>query len=211
MDVWILPHKIYSIIDKASHKILTAGQILTYKKIGSTYIFISFDNIHFFNIKGTANYHCATDISENEIQLTEIPEHYIIIPYMQRWTIKYTKDRGPSDLYLIDPKTVDVYLEKDLDPEVIPLVNALNKIPNIKTITSCSGHNETCMEIDCYCYSFDALKFLIKIMPKDIMLKKSPMPSPQGSIAIKINSTCFGEQGYKQANNFAKIIMDNLP
>ena len=130
---------------------------------------------------------------------------------MQRWTIEYTKDRGPSDLYLIDPKTIDIYLEKDLDPEVIPLVNALNEIPGIKTITSCSGHGETCMEIDCYCHSFDALKFLVKIMPKDIMLKKSIVPSPQGSIAIKINSTCFGELGYKQANNFAKIIMDNLP
>lgn len=206
------PLGIYSIVDKRSHKILTAGHITTCKEIESSYFFISFDNIHYFNFHGTEKYHCASGISDFDIQLKDIPVDYNIVPWMQRWTIEWTPgDKLPSDDLLIDPSAIDVYLEKELDPEVVKLVEALNKIPGIETVTSCSGHNKVPLEIDFYCHDFNSIKFLVELLPQYIVLHKGSNKIRNGAIAFRARVSAIGDEGYKQANSFAKIILEALP
>lgn len=206
-----LPLGIYSIVDKRSHKIITAGHITTCKEIGSSYFFISFDNIHYFNFHGTEKYHCVPGISDFDIRLKDIPIDYNIVPWMQRWTIKWIPGDMPPDDLLIDLSTIDVYLENGLDSEVVQLVEALNKIPGIETVTSCSGHNKKPLEVDFYCYNFNCIKFLVELLPQYIILHKGSNKIRNDAIAFRAKVSAIGDEGYKQANSFAKIILEALP
>ena len=108
-------------------------------------------------------------------------------------------------------KTIDVYVENGLDPEVVSLVTALNKIEGIETITSCSGHGIDCLQIDLYCDTFDAIKFLIDILPNDMVIMQPTIPSRANSITLKLSATNHNVNiGHDQADNFAKIIMEKL-
>ena len=212
MNTWKFPKGIWSIIDKTTHKIITAGPIIAYKELlNGKYIFISFDNIHFFNFHGTDKHHC-TNILDNNVKLQSIPKDYNIVPWMQRWSIKWRGGgENLKDKYLIDPSTIDVYVENGLDPEVVSLVTALNKIEGIETITSCSGHGIDCLQIDLYCDTFDAIKFLIDILPNDMVIMQPTIPSRANSITLKLSATNHNVNiGHEQADNFAKIIMEKL-
>ena len=93
MNTWKFPKGIWSIIDKTTHKIITAGPIIAYKELlDGKYIFISFDNIHFFNFHGTDKYHC-TNILDSNVKLQSIPKDYNIVPWMRRWSIKWRGGR----------------------------------------------------------------------------------------------------------------------
>ena len=116
-----------------------------------------------------------------------------------------------DDKYLINPSTIDVYVENGLDPEVVSLVTALNKIEGIETITSCSGHGIDCLQIDLYCDTFEAIKFLIDILPNNMVIMQPTIPSRANSITLKLSATNHNvEIGHNQADNFAKIIMEKL-
>lgn len=208
MKAWKLPKGIWSIIDKSSHKVITAGTIISNKPVKDL-IFISFDNIHYFNFHGTAKYQC-TNILDNVIPLKELPENYKVIPWMQRWTIEFKYGDTLTDDLLIDPSTVDVYLEKELDPEVIPLVTALNKISGVETVTSCSGHGMLILRIDLYCTTIEAVKTLMSLIPDYMTIDISDIAQRENTVQLKICSKGIGDSAYMQANMFADIINQYL-
>ena len=208
MNAWILPKGIWSIVDKRSHKVIVAGQIKSNKPVKDQ-LFISFDNIHYFNFHGTEKYQC-TNILDDIIPLKEIPSDYYTIPWMQRWTVEFNWGDTLTDDLLIDPLIVDVYLEKDLDPEVIPLVTALNKIPGIETVTSCSGHNKVLLRIDFYCYTIDAVKTILKLIPDYMTIDISDIAQQDNTVQFKICSKGIGDVAYKQANEFVNLINQYL-
>ena len=47
-----------------------------------------------------------------------------------------------KDSFMKDNRIYDSYLDADMDKEVLPLVRAMNKIKNVKTNSSCSGHED---------------------------------------------------------------------
>lgn len=212
MNVWKIPHGIWSIVDKRTHKVIQAGHITTYKNViegNNSYIFVGFDNIHYYNFHGTDKYHC-TNVLEDDVELKSIPDDYNVVPWLERWTTKYIIGEDQFKKQLTDPSTIDVYLEKDLDPEVVLLVHALNSIPDVETITSCSGHNEISLEVDLYCYSFESVSFLINDMPDYINFSKAYAPNKNNAVAFKIITNGIGQEAYKQANMYAYHIIGKL-
>ena len=91
----------------------------------------SFDNIRFFHRCGNARY---------TVSRTQAPEKKDIVKYIPRDDFKEVKWAEAA----FNPDA-DVFVEHsmdELDPEIVPLVTALNIIPGVRTSGSCSGHGK---------------------------------------------------------------------
>ncbi len=58
------------------------------------------------------------------------------------------------------------HVASDMDPEVVELCYALNSIPGIQTMSSCSGHNEKPISIMFDCNDFKGLFFLVRCIDR---------------------------------------------
>lgn len=109
-------------------------------------LFISFDLKTFYNGKGknirVEKCSSTETFVDTTIKLRKIHWRYIGL---------YCKFFSADSLDAVIEFTKD-----ELDPEVIPLVRALNNCPGIRTVGSCSGHRRHKPWIQCHCEgSFD--------------------------------------------------------
>lgn len=126
------------ITDIKSRKTLAIGKIISHKL---NYPCISTDYKHYWKLLPNQKYTITTfDLDDDSIPegyskvFTEnIPDDYIIDDWCE------LKDGKIGNL------DADIYIEKDIkdiDPEIEPLVTALNKLKGVRTTTSCCGHGE---------------------------------------------------------------------
>ena len=146
-----------AVIDNTSNKVLCAGFVRGMKHSDPVHrelMLISIDGTYYFHLNGNTKYHFEW-YKGDHIIFTE-PKDYKIIPWLE----------SPKN----DPSTVDVYKDhsyKELDPEVIPLVCAMNKIPGIFTTGSCCGHNNGPMYISFSVSSISAINLLRSCLKKE--------------------------------------------
>lgn len=130
------------IVDHISEKVIAEGRVISTKE--SPVQCITFDNINFFPVNGK-------NFSINEVsyviprQRVSIPHRYKVITWSGAWT-----------------KEADVYLEKPIDTEVLPLVLALSRIKCMVTTGSCSGHGIKSMWVTVAFTNFNSINFLLR-------------------------------------------------
>lgn len=97
------------------------------------------------------------------------------------------------------------------------LVYALNLIPTIVTIGSCSGHGTHELFVTLNILDYDTMLFLVNIINlnfyNDFRLTTSEIlynKNPSKIIFMEIVSTRIGEEAYKKALEFAKYIRENI-
>lgn len=158
---------------------------------------ISFDNkYYFFN---TPKYTIVNSISEDVIPLT-IPTDYKI----ELW-------RNSDHVH-----DCHVYREYDiteLDPEVVNLVNALNKMQGLETVGSCSGHGKSKLFVDIRFESFKAIQSLINIIIRhfntEFNLSTTPslMCNSKKDVLLQLSTNSIGESAYKSADLLSELIL----
>ena len=120
---------------------------------------VSIDNKHFFNLRNREIEYMLTHntldpVMHNE-ELVKIP----LIPFNQCYVDPY------------QPMYIE-YTKDELDPEVEPLVKALNNI-GIETIGSCSGHGIDKLWVSINIKSMDELIMFYKLFSADGKFKDS--------------------------------------
>lgn len=194
------------IIDNKSNEILVAGKIVNLKEqidsnIDVDFYLISFDDKHFFNEQGTKNYRIEPNEEKIIIEYKEVPSHYYVVMY--------------KDVFTDKDASADVFIEYDiyeLDEEVVHLVKSLNNICGLKTIGSCSGHNEMQLWITILFTNFSSIKFLTDILEKKFKDKFvlsttcNHRNSNPESIVFTLISNEIGQLAYKDAEYLASYI-----
>jgi hypothetical protein len=111
----------------------------------------------------------------------------------------------------------NITLPTDLDPEVIRLVEAINKFDGLETVNSCSGHNKDTLCVwliipdndNRWLYPlgratdrrYNGDGFTLKVSCND-------MRNPRGPVAYLLESHAIGDEAYHQANALADRLID---
>lgn len=205
-----------TIIDKKTRQIVCSGKIKNWKIIDK-YKFSSIDGIYFFKetCDGSEPFKFAKNIFCEKIDINhEIINKYNIVNWNQRWIYKDINNRTMNctsdvDKFLIDPKNIDIYKESPYDKECVLLINALNNINGIKTITSCCGHGYKNFQISFYCKNINSLIFLSDIINEDTTLSislKNNIPKKENCLSIMLTIHKKGTEAYVIADNLANDI-----
>ena len=101
----------------------------------------------------------------------------------------------------------DIYIENtinELDPQIEPLVNILNKFENMYTVGSCSGHNKQSAYVDIKFQTLQALKKLLIILEhKNIKYKfilfnsTNNINSVSDGVILKLKTKNISQKAYK--------------
>lgn len=102
----------------------------------------------------------------------------------------------------------------DIDPEVVPLCRALNRIPGVKTFESCCGHGKETFSVWFYTRSWGALKWIAYSSAGchsgyygwRLIAMTDCCPQP---ILFKLESDCNGYQAYVGANAIAEVLNEH--
>lgn len=205
----MIQEMIYEVYDKKLEKTIIRDEVVFEKEVPWC---ISFDNKYFFN-STSPRFEIKKSNSYDLIKYNpEIVHNYEI----NLW--KYN-DYIPSEIY----RDFDI---DELDPEVEPLVHALNTIDNIKTTGSCCGHEKKELWVYMICHSFDSLIFLVNIISIplfkncfDVIVKnngKSYEKYKSVMVLLRTRKGLVGEKAYKAAKHLAQYIKNqykykNLP
>lgn len=183
------------IINRFTRKVIASGKIINHKEIPVKCI--TFDNRYFFNINSLLYKFCFCNNCE------EIKFDYI----KYRNKIKLWKDSNKRYSF--------VYREYDiveLDKEVEFLVNIINNISdiNLKTVSSCSGHDKSRAWVDIYFEDFCSLKAFVSILDKNEFKKKFVLTTDENiinsnrkGIYLSLKTTTKGKEAYKDMDNLA--------
>lgn len=194
------------IIDKKTQAIICAGKITKYKeKVFDTTTNTIFP---FKAISIDGEWYFPENNSKFDIIIN--PEHIIVsfnknsLPVNYSiYELKYYIQKQDSDIYRD-------WIKDELDPEVISLVDILNKFENIETLSSCSGHNIEPLWIEIKFSSLQSLCLILKIIyekfPFDFILETTPgeMDCKLTEAKLKLTTTAIGEEAYKKAKEFAQ-------
>lgn len=174
---------------------------------------ISFDDKHFFNLNSQELVY--KEIKDKNINFNKIK--FDINNFK-----KYKMDMWHKicfDKELIDD-TVVIYRENDineLDPEVKDLVNVINKLPCVNTVSSCSGHGTKGLFVGIKINSLGILEVLVKILydnfNKLFILTTKPGYVQNGignGIICNIQTSSYGEEAYEQAKKLTKILEEYI-
>ena len=220
----------FSVIDRKTKKIICNGPATQWKYIKG-YSFVSVDGIHFFKetydgklVGGGDKFQVVKNlITDQIIPLEYIPKHYNLVPWGKRWKDQKYNIRcadvskfKDDDNLLIDVSMIDVYVEAPIDKECLPLVNALNTIDGIETVTSCCGHGNNYFVISFYCYNVSAL---IKIYDsisnkKNIVIsigseENSDYIVYENKLLFTLQINAIGPEAYKIADEYANELLKN--
>lgn len=170
-----------------------------------------------------------SDYKVIEQPLLSIENKYFFNPLSKRITIRKIEDgeyipfnQSTSDLDIkhwttvnVNLLTPDVYVDQDIrecDEEVKGLVLALNKMPFIDTVGSCSGHGERRVYIDIRFSRLNELMKLLKIIEKhfqnDFVLSSNPRLKQQSDncVLMTLYSVDKGEKAFKRVDKLAKYL-----
>lgn len=193
---------IYEVYDNELKKVIVRDNVI-FEKATPKWC-ISFDNKYFFNSE-SKRFKIKKVIDKN------------IIPYNQsivnNYNIELWKEsrKKQSDIYR--DYTID-----ELDPEVEPLVKALNTIEGIETTGSCCGHNKNELWVAMLCYNFESLIFLANTIADDptfaenfnVFVKKSSDKIDKNPnnilIMLRTNNKIIGDKAYKIARRLSQLI-----
>ncbi len=162
---------------------------------------ISFDDKYFFN----------TSSQKLKIQESNTCQYFLKDISDLKKILKITK-WSKAGLHF----NYDVFIENtafELDPQIQPLVLALNKLDNIYTVGSCCGHNKIKPYVDIRFQSLNALKILLVILEHksfkhNFTLSSSStiINSASDFVVLKLQSTFIGEKGYNNIIQLAEYL-----
>lgn len=200
-----------SIIDKNTNNIIVAGKIsyikdtisyykrymyFIHKKVKENVTYVSFDSKYFFNVNS------------------------------KRFVIKKSNDIKNFDVTTLDnykyyhyrsakTSTADIYIENttdELDKEVVRLVHILNKIPNVMTSGSCSGHNIKPLWVSMTFRDIKSIKFIANLLynkfcDKFVLSTKNnrSQTTPDG-VELCIISLNKGKKAYKDTEDLCNSL-----
>ena len=204
-----------TVIDKQHREILCSGEFKQIK-YAKQYKFLSIDEIYFFN-ENSKKFLILKDYLEKYIPFTKLEylNNYNCVKWNKRFICnndKFVKHPILStDKYLIDPSTIDIYIEQPYDEECIPLIKALNKINGIETIGSCSGHDKRILFIELKITKLKGLIFIQTHLPKEFKLTtKNTFKYNQNFALFDLRTIVKGNKAYIAANKFAEDINNSL-
>lgn len=105
-----------------------------------------------------------------------------------------------------------------MDPECIPLCDALNRIPGIETFESCCGHGRHEFWIWMFAKSVKSLFILSRVLDKRYygferfgwFCQIHCSDNPDVAVTFWLRSRDLGQPAYDQANQMAKAIDEAL-
>lgn len=190
------PQKIQiAIFDKTNNnKIIAAGKLSNVKNIPVDCI--SIDNKFYFLTKEN-DFYSIKEMDEEEFDVPFDPMSTSIPVKLWREVYK-------------DINCVCVYRDftiDEADPEVLEIIHTLNKIDNIRTTSSCSGHYTSRAYIDIAFKGFDSLFKIVKLLDlnefrNDFQLATSDTiaNNSQDEIILKLTTKNYGEPAYHKIN-----------
>ncbi len=219
----------FSVIDRKTKKIICTGLAVQWKYING-YKFVSTDGIYFFKesynnkiVGGGDKFQIVKDLTDQITVLEKLPDHYNAVPWNSRWKDPNINNRNCDvgaiknfDSLLIDVSSIDVYVEVPIDKECIPLINALNSIPDIVTTTSCCGHGKRYFSIFFYVYSLDAIiklcdsvtnKNIRIIVAINVLKNEGKIVFPHKLLFMLCIDNIKGPEAYKIADEYAREIL----
>ena len=157
---------------------------------------ISFDNRYYFL---QSNKYTIEKSDTSDIVQLNIPTNY----HIDLWS-------NPNKKW-----NAEIYREHDiteLDEEVKNLVYSLNRISDLYTVGSCSGHNIGYLWVDLIFNSFTPILFLTHLISKyfsdDFILttEKQLVCNSQKGVIFRLKSLNKGQKAYISTNKLSEII-----
>lgn len=152
-------------------------------------ILISFDKEYYFNLA-----------SNNFIykKIEDYGRDYYKIEFQKNKFDKFKKELWHKVCFEENPvdDDIDIYIENNLDkldPEVKDLVNIINKLPCVKTYSSCSGHGIKVLSVSMRVFSICVLEIINNIIFEYF----------KDSFVLETNNRCF--QG-KMGSGFSVVL-----
>lgn len=170
---------------------------------------VSMDNVHFYSLGEENKAECRFyDYDDYDEQDRKALGSFQRIP--DDWR------KGPWKDRVANPKNVcDVYLEQDfIDPEIIDLVYALNRIHGITTGGSCWGHNDRTAFVTLAIFDFKGFNFLLRCQnsfPDRWNITTDPVTSPNISkdlISLTLRSVYKGVKVCKDIKELTLYILE---
>lgn len=191
IDVYSPKHEQVIIRDKLNNnKIIAAGKIVNNKNIPVDCV--TLDNKFYFLLKENCYYDVKEVDEEFEIQfnplLTSIP--------IKLWREVY---ENLDNNCIYRDFTID-----EADPEVVEILQTLNKIDNIRTTSSCSGHNTSHVYIDIAFKNFNVLFNFVKLLDNNQFRDKLCLSTSETitnnsdeEIILKLYTIEYGDSAYR--------------
>ena len=176
------------------------------------YNVVTGDGLHYFNMLSI-----RWDVHRTD-DPTDVPVGDISRYIKVEW-----KDTKARDVY------ADIYIEAPMDPEVTPLVEAMNGLPGVVTTQSCCGHGKGPLWVKLHVSSIDGLGHLLA------PLKDADSPvfrrfrielgsdvwiggvthgqvyrniDHYDRVTFTVMSVSIGEEAYKAAEEYTKILKE---
>lgn len=203
-----------SVKDSKTKAVLVAGTILSIKDEVPCFsdgvltkkkmLLISFDQKHYFNVTSNSfvvENNCNDDVVFND----DILSQYAHTSYNGKHVSVY-----------------DIYIENtinELDDEVVRLVHALNRIPNVITSGSCSGHGIEPLWVSMTFRDVMTIKFIASLLydrfRDEFVLStlNSRLQNTCDGVELALISLDKGEKAYRAAQRFCdclEVYLDTL-
>lgn len=189
-----------TIINKSTNDIMASGLLVAWKDMHKQ--LISFDFRYFFSTEENSLYRIETSsISQNSIPFDYDKYKENVFPYANQNDIEFA--------------THCIFREYDmteLDPEIAPLVYALNKA-GYETTGSCCGHGKKEGWIRVNFKDFPSLLFLFDILNKErfrykflLRMNAGDINIKPGEIRLSLDTMNIGEEAYRDILDLAKYI-----
>ena len=197
--------KLFEVFDTKENKIIIRDFSVESKD--QPIFCISFDGKHFFNSK-SPRFIIKSTIDTNIIRYDpQIIDQYEVV----LWKTVYENDN--AEIYR------DFSID-ELDPEVEPLVHALNDLPGITTLSSCCGHGNDFLWVTMNCCNFNTLIFLVNMTVDDLFkdscyikfIKNDNQLAEAVSVKFELRTydNVKGKQAYRVADLLTKYIKNQF-
>ena len=186
--------KYCAIVGRIDNKVMASGMVINHKDVPVKCI--SFDNKFFFSLRPNLLYYVQVVDSANNVPFNS--DGVNVIP----WNRASVNQRAL------------IFRENDiteLDKEMVDLVEALNMVPGIRTVSSCSGHNKKHAYVDCSFTDFGSLKLLLYVLSSDQFNDKFVLStaknlvsnSHSAEIQLRLHTTSIGKEAYAHITELA--------
>lgn len=195
-------NKYVKIINKFNKNVIVAGKVINVKQVPVSCI--TFDNRYFFSVRKNFLYNIIVEdkpIIEKKFDF----QKYKFFIKLWRKAINHPK-------WLIFRE----FDFSEIDKEILPLVNSLNKLTNIQTVSSCCGHGKSVAWVDIKFYDFLSVQMILNIIDKQEFKNKFILTSlprifnnSNNSIILSLQTSSIGKDAYNDVLQLSKYI-DNL-
>lgn len=191
-----------TIKNKQTDEVILSGNIVMCKDRPETMVSVDFK--YFFTLRDNPLFEVIVDKNKDIIPFVEEKYKDMIFPY------KSIENRDYSKEYIF--REYDI---KELDPEIAPLVYALNKC-GIETYGSCCGHNKINAWVDIIFENWIQLKALyFDIMLNERFNEKFVLTTRNSNIDkarihLFLVSTRKGEEAYKDILELSQYIEEKM-